>query len=67
MTIKWSKHFYAKSDCENVFGLKMTIKSPLPPPPKLPLGDIFLERPLEEKHHAFWYHTDEKNPKIKTS
>ena len=30
MTIKWSKTFYTKSDCENVFGLKMTINRPPP-------------------------------------
>ena len=30
MTIKWSKNFYTKSDCENVFGLKMTINRPPP-------------------------------------
>ena len=30
VTLKWSKNFYTKSDCENVFGLKMTIKSPPP-------------------------------------
>ena len=27
VTLEWSKNFYTKSDCENVFGLKMTIKS----------------------------------------
>ena len=48
------------------FWFKNDYKITPPPPQSLSLRNFFLKSPLEE-HHAFWYHTDEKNQKIKTS
>ena len=50
-----------------MFNLKESHWEPPPPPPQkksLLLRDLFFKNPLQEKHHAFWYHTD-KRKKLK--